>query len=181
MRVFQPHLVHQVHCPTWPADFMASNDTYSCQHFVPNGFHYGWPYQMYLMSSQLSDDHPEFNWEFYRRHPLLQPKFTDKLTLNTITTLESVINHGDCLATFLRCGHVDKIAGYDKKMTQTIHPLLDLYFGKRSLNWTQVIQTFSPDFNQTLLSTHSSPLSSPTSVHHNPMRTCGAPPKSASR
>eukprot|EP01033_Poteriospumella_lacustris_P018445 gene18445-13270_t len=100
LRVYQPHLRHEVFCPREGKDFHASPDHQSCEQFVPVGLHYSYPYQGYLLPSR--DDRPNiFNFKHLRLNepsPFHQHlHFTDKFSPATILLLEEAMQHGYCL------------------------------------------------------------------------------------
>lgn len=130
-------------------------ETQMCSLYVPPAVHYGWPYQHYLASFAVP--RADFKVNHFRappaeqRHPV-DRLFSSKFSLNTVRTLSGLVHHGECLAASWQLedgganetevGRLLRPLGCAADTRGGVHPLLDLYFRRRTIPLDALKATF---------------------------------------
>lgn len=142
MRQQQSQQVHQIYCPAWPANFdNGDEDVKSCESYIPPALYYDYPVQ-----EVLKIDDKDFKATTYRSYDSGEFKsvYGSRFALPTMNMLEVVVDQGDCIGIYLYKGHVSEDEGCTDASAKSIHKMLDLYFGKRTIPWTAVEDVYAP-------------------------------------
>lgn len=152
----QPTKIHHIYCPAWPADFGGKNtpaEIEACANYVPPGLYYDKPVQQRL---NLPAD-KDFDAATYVAHPTagLETVYGSRFAVPTMPMLETLVDHGDCIGIYLYRGEVSAEEGCNEQSSKSIHKMLDLYHGQRSLSWSKVVEVYAPDKDRHRLCTTS--------------------------